>query len=264
MRILYVGDVMGPMGIAVVEKVLPELRVSEGIDVVIAQAENVTEGKGLSVADYEKLRAVGIDGFTGGNWTPYLKETLNLLSNSTLPVVGPANMPACADPGFKYIDSPAGNILIVSLLGKIVGRDSENHVENPIKTIEAIFESQKDIERAATVVNIHGDFSSEKVVMGYYLDGKVSIVVGDHWHVPTADTQILPKGTAHQTDVGMCGSLDSSLGVTFASVLPRWRDGIQTRNILETAGRSQFNGLLVDIDEKTGLATNARSIRKIV
>jgi calcineurin-like phosphoesterase len=100
--------------------------------------------------------------------------------------------------------------------------------------------------------------------MGYYLDGKVSIVVGDHWHVPTADTQILPKGTAHQTDVGMCGSLDSSLGVTFASVLPRWRDGIQTRNILETAGRSQFNGLLVDIDEKTGLATNARSIRKIV
>lgn len=264
MKILYVGDVMGPMGVAVLERLLPELRESERIDVVIAQAENVTAGKGLNIADYEKLRAVGVDGFTGGNWTPYLKETLNLLSDPNIPVAGPANMPECSDPGFKYVDSPAGRVLIISLLGKIVGRDAENPVNNPIQIIESILASQKDVQRAATVVNVHGDYSSEKVVMGHYLDGRVSVVVGDHWHVPTADTQVLPKGTAHQTDVGMCGSLDSSLGVTFESVIPRWRDGIQTRNILETTGRSQFNGLLVEVDEKTGLATKARSIRKIV
>jgi len=112
-------------------------------------------------------------------------------------------------------------------------------------------------------VNFHGDFSSEKLILGHYLDGRVSMVVGDHWHVPTADAQVLPKGTAHITDVGMCGSLDSSLGVTFGSVLPRWRDGLQTRNELETGGRTQFNALLVSIDEVTGKALSVEHIRKV-
>lgn len=263
MRILYIGDVMGEMGIAVVQRVLPELKQTEQIDVVLVQAENVTNGKGLSQHDYEILRASGVDGFTGGNWTPYHKETLNMLSDATIPVVGPANMPECAEPGFKYVDSPAGKVLIVSLLGKIVGRDAENPVGNPMQKIDAILADQAEVKRVATVVNIHGDYSSEKVVMGQYLDGRVSVVVGDHWHVPTADAQVLLKGTAHQTDVGMCGSLDSSLGVTLDSVIPRWRDGKQTRNVLETTGRTQFNALLVEIDEQTGLATQAHSIRKI-
>ena len=264
MRILYVGDVMAEMGMVAVERVLPELRSTENIDVVIAQAENVTDGKGLSLANYMRLQVAGVDGFTGGNWTPYRKETLNMLSDPDIPVTGPANMPECAEPGFKYIDSPAGKVLIVSLLGRIVGRDAEKPVENPIQAIEAILKSQANVERAATVVNIHGDFSSEKVVMGHYLDGKVSVVVGDHWHVPTADAQVLPKGTAHQTDVGMCGSLDSSLGVKLSSVIPRWRDGVQTRNVLETVGRLQFNALLVEVDEATGLAQSAVAIRKIL
>jgi metallophosphoesterase (TIGR00282 family) len=261
MKILYIGDVMAGLGIRVVEKVLPELRREQNIDVVIAQAENVTNGKGLSVADYERLRQAGVDGFTGGNHTPSHKETLNMLSNPEIPVTGPANMADCPGPGFKYVDSPAGKVLIVSLLGKVVGRDAEKVVANPIKTVEAILKSQADVQRVATVVNVHGDYSSEKVVMGHYLDGKVSVVVGDHWHVPTADVRVLPHGTAHQTDVGMCGSLDSSLGVTLDSVIPRWRDGKRTQNILETTGRLQFNGLLVDIDEATHLATSAQAIR---
>jgi metallophosphoesterase (TIGR00282 family) len=264
MRILYVGDVMAEMGMLAVEEILPNLRADEKVDVVIAQAENVTNGKGLSLANYMRLQVAGVDGFTGGNWTPYHKETLNMLSDPDIPVTGPANMPECAEPGFKYVDSPAGRVLIVSLLGKIVGRDAEKPVENPIQTIEKILAAQANVARAATVVNIHGDFSSEKVVMGHYLDGKVSIVVGDHWHVPTADTQVLPKGTAHQTDAGMCGSLDSSLGVTFSSVIPRWRDGKQTKNVLETTGRMQFNALLVEVDEVTGLARSAVAIRKIL
>lgn len=263
MRILYVGDVMGHMGIAVVERMLPSLRAEEQIDVVIAQAENVTDGKGLSIADYKKLSELGVDGFTGGNWTPYREETLNLLSNGDIPVVGPANMPECSTPGFKYIDSPAGKVLMVSLLGKIVGRDAEKEVANPMQTIDDILASQAEVERAATLVNIHADYSSEKVVMGHYLDGKVSVVIGDHWHVPTADAQVLPGGTAHQTDVGMCGSLDSSLGVKLSSVIPRWHDGVQTRNVLETKGRTQFNALLIDIDESTSLARAVRPIRKI-
>jgi metallophosphoesterase (TIGR00282 family) len=264
MRILYIGDVMAEMGMLAVERVLPQLRQSEGIDVVIAQAENVTDGKALSQADYERLQKTGVDGFTGGNWTPFRKETLNMLSNESIPVVGPANMLDCPGPGFKYVNSPAGKVLIVSLLGKIVGRDSEKPVTNPIAKIEEILKSQAEVEHIATVVNVHGDYSSEKVVMGHYLDGRVTVVVGDHWHVPTADARVLPHGTAHQTDVGMCGSLDSSLGVTLASVIPRWRDGVKTKNILETEGRLQFNALLVDVDEVTGLAKGATAIRKIL
>jgi calcineurin-like phosphoesterase len=144
-----------------------------------------------------------------------------------------------------------------------VGRDADKQTENPLKVIDKILSDEPPEKRVAMVVNLHGDFSSEKLVIGYYLDGRVSIVVGDHWHVPTADADVLPKGTARMTDVGMCGSLDSSLGVTFDSVIPRWRDDYQTRNQLETAGRSQFNGLLVDVDEATGKARSAEHIRTV-
>jgi len=113
------------------------------------------------------------------------------------------------------------------------------------------------------VVNFHGDYSSEKRIIGYYLDGRVSMVVGDHWHIATADADVLPKGTAHITDVGMCGSLDSSLGVKFDTLITRWRDDHQNRNVLETEGRMQFNALLATIDEQTGLATAAKQIRQV-
>jgi metallophosphoesterase (TIGR00282 family) len=264
MRILYVGDVMAELGILTLERVLPGLREAEQIDVVLAQAENVSEGKGLKVADYERLREAGVDGFTGGNWTPARKETTALLEDLNIPVIGPANMPDCPGPGYKYIDSPKGRVLIISLLGKIVGRDADKLADNPIQKIDEILASQNSAPKVATVVNLHGDYSSEKVVMGHYLDGRVSLLVGDHWHVPTADAQVLPHGTAHQTDVGMCGSFDSSLGVTLASVIPRWRDGMQTRNVLETTGRLQFNAVLMDVDEATGLATAVQPIRQIL
>jgi len=263
MNILYIGDVMAQMGIAAVEKVLPDLRNSRNIDVVVAQAENVSDGKGLSVADYERLRALGIDAFAGGDHTIDKPEIFPLLEDAGKPVVGPANMHECPGNGFKYVTVNGKRVLVVSLLGNVVGRHADREVGNPLKKIDEILSSQVDEQRDATVVNFHGDYSSEKVIIGHYLDGRVSMVVGDHWHVPTADAQILPKGTAHLTDVGMCGSLDSSLGVTFASVLPRWRDGLQTRNGLETSGRNQFNALLVTVDDTTGKATAAEHIRQV-
>jgi metallophosphoesterase (TIGR00282 family) len=263
MRILYVGDVMGEVGIEVIEKLLPALRKDEQIDVVIAQAENVSEGKGMRVTDYRRLQKAGVDGFTGGNHTPARDEIFSLLNDPNVPVTGPINMHDCPGPGYKYVDSPKGKVLIVSLLGKIVGRDAGREVDNPLKAIDSVLLSQKDVSRVATIVNFHGDFSSEKVVIGKYLDGKVTAVIGDHWHVPTADTQVLGDGTAHQTDVGMCGSFDSSLGVTFGSVIPRWYNDIQTRNLLETTGRRQFNAVLVDVDTQTALAVAAKAVRQI-
>jgi len=264
MNILYIGDVMGEMGMAAVEKVLPELRQSRNIDVVIAQAENVSEGRGIMPEDFERLKAAGVDGCSGGNWTTWRDETTPLLDNSDQPIVRPANYPEDT-PGlpYKYCHTDKGDVLVVSLMGQIVGRDADKEVENPLKTIDRILADEPAEKRVATVVNLHGDFSSEKFIIGYYLDGRASVVVGDHWHVPTADAEVLPKGTAHMTDVGMCGSLDSSLGVTFDSVLPRWRDGVQTRNMLETAGRTQFNALLVGVDETTGRATAAEHIRRV-
>jgi len=263
MNILYVGDVMGEMGIAALETVLPGLRTEHSLDVVIVQAENVSEGKGITPVDYERLKNSGVDAFTGGNHTTAKTDIFPKLEDSNEPIIGPANMPDCPGPGYKYVTANGKRVLFVSLLGGIVGRDANLEVANPLKTIDEILASQVDEPRDATIVNLHGDFSSEKIIIGYYLDGRVSAVIGDHWHVPTADAEVLPKGTAHISDVGMCGSLDSSLGVTFGSVIPRWRDGYQTRNELETTGRSQFNALLVSVDEATGKATSTEHIRRV-
>lgn len=247
-----------------VEKVLPELRSGRDIDLVLAQVENLSEGRGILPADFERLRKAGVDFGTGGNWSLWREETNGMLSDPEVSLVRPANYPEDT-PGvpYKYAHTPKGDVLVVSLMGQIVGRDADKPFENPLKTIDKILADEDPQKRVACVVNLHGDFSSEKFIIGYYLDGRASIVVGDHWHVPTADADVLPKGTAHMTDVGMCGSLDSSLGVTFDSVLPRWRDGYQTRNQLETGGRTQFNALLVSIDEATGSATSAEHIRKV-
>lgn len=263
MKLLYIGDVMGEMGIRAVKQLLPQILRAEAVDFVVAQAENVTEGKGMTVADYERLRATGIDAFTGGNHTPSKPKLMPFLEDANVPVVGPVNMDEYPQFIPKLINSKKGPILVVSLLGSIVGRHADIATTNPLKKLDSILAAVPRDTYVASVVNIHGDFSSEKIVLGHYFDGRVSLVVGDHWHVPTADAQVLPRGTAHITDVGMCGSLDSSLGVTFESIIPRWRDGYQTRNELETAGRSQFCAVLIDIDEATGLARSIEQIRQI-
>jgi metallophosphoesterase (TIGR00282 family) len=265
MHILYVGDVMAEPGLRVVEKLLPGLCQEYRVDLVIAQAENVSQGRGVSLDDFARLQAAGVDFCTGGNWSLHRAEIFPQLSDPDDPIIRPANYPSGTPGlGYKYIETQRGVVLVVSLLGQIVGKDADKPVDNPLQCIDRILEAEKQTKRVATVVNFHGDYSSEKRIIGYYLDGRVSMVVGDHWHVPTADADVLPKGTAHMTDVGMCGSLDSSLGVALRSVIPRWRDGRSTRNELEIAGRMQWNALLVDIDEATGLARSARHIQRII
>lgn len=258
MNILYVGDVMGEPGLQIVEKLLPGLRKKHTVDLVIAQAENLSGGKGVRVADFERLRKAGVDFCTGGNHTLARDEIFPLLNNPAAPIIRPANYPAGTPGlGYKYIDTAKGKVLVVSLLGQIVGKDADKPVDNPLHVIDDILEKEKSVKRVGAIVNFHGDFSSEKRIIGYYLDGRVTAVIGDHWHVPTADADVLPKGTAHQTDVGMCGSLDSSLGVKFDTLIPRWRDGRITRNVLETDGRMQCNALLITSNDQTGLAEKA-------
>lgn len=264
MKILYVGDVMAEPGLRVVEKVLPGLREEHGIDLVIAQAENVSDGKGVRIEDFERLKRVGVDFCTGGNHTFYRDEIFGYLGDPARPIIRPANYPqGTPGRGYKYIDTPKGRVLVISLLGKIVGKDADKPMDNPLVIVDKILADEAGVDRVATVVNFHGDYSSEKRIIGYYLDGRVTAVIGDHWHVPTADADVLPKGTAHITDVGMCGSLDSSLGVTFSSLIPRWRDSLRTKNILETTGRMQCNALLITVDTATGRAQKAQHIQQI-
>lgn len=264
MNILYIGDVMGESGIRILEKHVPSLRKELELDLVIAQAENLSDGKGARIDDFAHLQACGVDFCTGGNHILKREEIFPQLADPDEPIIRPANYPVGTPGlGYKYVETRSGNVLVISLLGQIVGKQAADSVDNPLDVIDHILHEEKDARRVATIVNFHGDFSSEKRIIGYYLDGRVSAVIGDHWHVPTADASILPKGTAHITDVGMCGSLDSSLGVKFDVLIPRWRDGVVTKNVLETEGRMQFNALFCKIDEKTGLATEVRQIQKV-
>lgn len=263
MNILYVGDVMAEMGLEVIEKVLSQLRHDERIDLVIAQAENVSDGRGITPADFERLRKAGVDFCSGGNHTFDDEQIFSALNDPNQPIIRPANYPEGAPGlGYKYVNTAAGKVLAVSLLGQIVGKGSSAAVDNPLLVIDRILMTESGTERVATIVNFHGDFSSEKVIIGHYLDGRVTAVIGDHWHVPTADARVLPGGSAHITDVGMCGALDSSLGVTYDSVLPRWRDGKVTRNVIETTGRCQFNAVLLETTDD-GLAKSIRQIREV-
>ncbi len=264
MLVLYIGDIMGELGMQVVESVLPKLKAKEPYDLVIAQAENVTDGRGIIPNDFQRLKKAGIDFFTGGNWSLHHEEIHPALNDPNEPIIRPANYPS-GTPGLghKYVNTPAGQVLVISLLGQVVGRDAAATIDNPLKIVDQILEKEGATRKVATIVNFHGDFSSEKRIIGYYLDGRVSAVVGDHWHVPTADADILPKGTAHITDTGMCGSLDSSLGVKLSSVIPRWQNIEKTRNVLEDSGRKQFNATRLEIDTKSGQASNITLLHQI-
>jgi len=179
------------------------------------------------------------------------------------PVVGPANLPVSPGKGYKYIDTPLGKVLIVSILGTIFPLKDGESIENPLQKIDYILENQQGKPRVATIVNFHADWSSEKIVFGQYLDGRVSAVIGDHWHVPTADARILPKGTAHISDVGMTGALDSCLGVKSSAIIERWRDSIRNKNDLEDKKPWQLNAVLISTNSPLG-ATSISHIHKVI
>lgn len=263
MNVLYIGDIMGEPGIDVVSRVLPSLKSERHIDLVIAQAENVSDGKGVTPEDFARLRQAGVDFCTGGNWSIHRPEIFPALSDPNQPIIRPANYPADTPGlGYKYVQTNAGKVLVISLLGQIVGRDAHKNMDNPLQAVDKILAQEIHNDHVAAIVNFHGDYSSEKRVIGYYLDGRVAMVVGDHWHVPTADAMVLPHGTAHITDVGMCGALDSSLGVKLDVIIRRWQTGQTSRNELETSGRMQFNAVYVEVDHD-GLATSIEHIQLI-
>jgi 2',3'-cyclic-nucleotide 2'-phosphodiesterase len=256
MKILYIGDIMGNPGRDTIKELLPVLRRDFSPDLVIAQAENVSHGVGMTPQHMQELMSYGIDVFTGGNH--------DFLKDDNQPVIGPANLPITPGKGYKYIQTPLGDVLVVSILGTIFPLKELEETSNPLKAIDQILENEKGRRRVATIVNFHADWSSEKVVFGQYLDGKVSAVIGDHWHVPSADARVLPGGTAHISDVGMTGALDSCLGVESQLIIARWRDGVKNKNQLEEKRPWQLNSVLVETDNQTGHAKTITHIRRIL
>ncbi|MGH7196072.1 MAG: YmdB family metallophosphoesterase, partial [Candidatus Saccharimonadales bacterium] len=144
MKILYVGDIMGEVGLRLIEKILPHLRRQQQIDLVIAQAENVTSGKGITPQDFARLQTAGVDFCTGGNWSIHRPEIFPALNDPAQSIIRPANYPAeTPGLGFKFAETKSGKVLIISLLGQIVGRDADKPTENPLKIIDQILENQK-------------------------------------------------------------------------------------------------------------------------
>lgn len=262
MKILYVGDIMGRMGQDTVKRVLPDLIKAEQIDFVIAQGENLSSGKGMLPTDVRAMQAAGVDLFTGGNWSWAKPEIFPILNDATEPIVRPSNYEeAMPGRGYHIATTPFGKVLVINVLGQIVGFHQPK-TTNPVKAIDAIIEQTADEKLTAIVVDFHGDYSSEKLVIGQYLDGRATLVVGDHWHIPTADAMVLPGGTAHVTDVGMVGSLDSCLGVKTEVIMRRWATGQLSKNELETDGRSQFCSVIVETETGSLKAKNIRQIIK--
>ncbi|HSE61368.1 MAG TPA: TIGR00282 family metallophosphoesterase [Candidatus Saccharimonadales bacterium] len=263
LKVLYLGDIMGRPGRDVVRYILPKLRETYTPDLVIAQSENVSHGKGISPGHVHELQKLGIDVFTGGNHTIERPAVKPLLADAAVPVLAPINQEGVELAwGAKRVATAKGDVLVVSLLGSVF--PTPFPMRNPLLVIDDLLASDKSKGVVGTIVNFHADLSSEKRVIGYYLDGRVSAVIGDHWHVPSADAMVLPKGTAHITDAGMCGTLHSSLGVTKEIIVARWRDGAKLKNDIAEGGPWQANGVVVTIDTKTGFAKKIVQVNEVI
>ena len=245
MKILYIGDIVAKIGRRAVSQVLPKLKEERQIDFVIAQAENMSTGNGITKKAINEMQDAGVDFFTGGNHSFKKPEGVELMNQPEPNIIRPANYPGnTPGRGWQIAKTPFGNILVINVLGQTFKGPLLDH---PLKTIDSIIEQNKNEKLLATIVDFHGDLSSEKVAIGFYLDGRVTAVVGSHTHVSTADARVLPSGTAHISDVGMTGPIDSVLGVKKEIILDRWLNQLPNKFDWPKTGVVQFSSILVDV-----------------
>jgi len=246
-----IGDVMGRPGRRAVKGLLPILRREFDIDLVIVNGENAANGRGITAPIVDEFLSFGIDVITSGNHIWDQKETASFI-DTEIPLLRPLNYPDGV-PGRGYL--VVGDVLVVNLMGRVFMND----LECPFRTFDHLLESLP--ERPKTVfVDFHAEATSEKVAFGWYLDGRVSAVVGTHTHVPTADTRILPGGTAYVTDVGMVGPSRSVIGVEIDAVIARFLTQMPHALPVAQDGSVLFNSVLVEVDEATG---KAKSIQRV-
>lgn len=260
MTILFLGDIVGKPGRKAVQQLLPELKKEFRPDVVIANVENLAHGKSITSGTLQEVLDAGVDIGTGGNHSFVKPESRELYAAKNNVLVRPVNWPEeVPGQGVKTFQVRGKTVAVINLLGEYGMAFAP--VESPFKAAEKILQSGWP-EADATVVDIHAEVTSEKVAMGWYLDGHATLVAGTHTHIPTADARILPGGTAYITDIGMVGLKDSSLGVSKESALKRFLTGEPGVFEIPEHGVVTLNAILVH--SQNGRATDIALIQRDV
>lgn len=254
MKILAVGDIVGRNGLKKLQTVLPRFMKQNEIDFVIVNGENAADGMGITEKMYRDILNLNVDVVTMGNHTWGKKDIFSFIDEKT--IVRPANYPT-NNPGHGYtiLEKKGKKIAVMNLIGRVtMGILSEN----PFLTAKEIIQKIKP-ETDMIIVDFHAEATAEKIALGYYLDGEVTILFGTHTHVQTADERILPKGTAYLTDIGMTGSKNSVIGMDIDVSFKRFETALPERYKL-AEGEAMMNGCLFNVDDNTNRVTKIERI----
>jgi metallophosphoesterase (TIGR00282 family) len=256
MRILILGDVMGRPARRALSALVPPLIAEEQIDLVVANAENAAGGMGVDINSAKELLSAGVNVLTSGNHIWKKKEIYPYLDQEDT-LLRPANFPPGAPgKGWSVWRHNGQSALIVNVQGRVF---MPNHVEDPFRCVDEILRHQRE-RSPIVIVDMHAEATSEKSAMGWYLDGRASVVFGTHTHVQTADERILPGGTAYITDVGMCGPFDSVIGMERETVIRGFLTQLP-RQFEVAKGNVVVQGIIVEVDDDTGKTREIRRLR---
>lgn len=261
MKMLFLGDVMGRAGRTAITEMLPNLRLQWGLDFVVVNGENASQGAGLTGDHAKALFAAGADCVTLGDHAFDQKDMLQFIESDPR-ILRPINFSKVAPGrGVKIFDASQGRrVLVAQILGQVF---MKRPFDDPFSAIEQVLKTHRlGVSVQAAIIDIHAEATSEKMAMGHWCDGQASLVVGTHTHVPTGDAMILPKGTAYLTDAGMCGDYDSVIGMEKLEPLRRFITGMSTSRFEPANGPATLSGVYVETDDKTGLAQKVRMIRQ--
>lgn len=261
MRLLFLGDVMGRAGRKAVSEQLGRLRAAWRLDFVVVNGENATNGMGLSAGHATALFEAGADVVTLGDHAFDQKDMPQHIGQETR-IIRPINFaPAAPGQGARVFQDGRGRkILVAQVLGQVF---MKRPFDNPFAALDGALNTHRlggGVQ--AAIVDIHCEATSEKMAVGQYCDGRASLVVGTHTHVPTADAMILPKGTAYLSDAGMCGDYNSIIGMDKAEPMRRFVTGMPKARFEPALGEATLSGVYVETDDKTGLATRIEMVRQ--
>ncbi|NQX57313.1 TIGR00282 family metallophosphoesterase [Paenibacillus qinlingensis] len=255
MKIVFIGDIVGSVGRKALKNIMPRLKQLHPHAVFIANGENAAAGKGITQAIAKEIYEMGIQAITMGNHTWDQKEIFDFIDRDDK-MVRPANFPpGTPGRGHTVIKVKDQELLIINLQG----RTFLPPIDCPFRKVDEILEADKK-KHKFVFVDFHAEATSEKIAMGWHLDGKVSAVVGTHTHVQTNDNRVLPQGTAYVTDVGMVGPRDGILGVERNAVLQKFKTQLPVRFITDE-GKWHFHAVVIELNDQTGLAKGINLIR---
>ena len=255
MRILALGDVVGKATVAYLQKHLWSIRQKEKIDVVVANGENASDIKGLCASDAHALLDAGVDLITLGNHTFGMRDIYPVLENETR-VIRPANYPPSA-PGSGYTLLTVDGFRLLCM--NVSGRMYLEPLSCPFEAVERILQREKGNYDLA-LLDVHAEATSEKLALARYFDGRIHLIFGTHTHVPTADEQILPRGSAYVTDLGMCGPKDGILGTRCEDVIEKFRT-MMPQQFHVAEGEITAMGVICELDGFSGKAKDIRRVR---